>query len=263
MEAVRVLILVLLCGGGWAAWRRARFPGEWTHTFSARYARERTDLAGARRALRDLEKDARNAQAAARAQIGLERSKYEQRVEELERKVARLQDPGLGAQLTRLGELALYEHAVVHTVDGRSKVLPLDGLHARFDPGERVHSLYLTQPDGRVCRAKYPHRPAPAADQEASLQLFDEEQVRDFEVRIHDAAADENAFRSTLAAQLTQAQEESAEARQDTGQLDSARQRLTEVIDRNRNDPRRKEALTELEEAHDRWETLTQRRPPR
>lgn len=265
METVRVMLLVLLCGGAGAAWWRSRFPGGWAYAFSTGYARDRADLAGARRALREVDKDAGQAEATVREQLRLERAKHGQRVAELEQKVAHLQEPGLGTHLKQFGELTLHEHAVVAVPsNGRPvPVIPLAGLHVRVESGERIHSLYLTHPEAGVHRATYPYRPAPSADAAQSTQLFDEEQVRDFEVEIQNAAVIENRFRSNLAAQLDQVREELAEARQDTGQLDAARQRLAEMIDRNHNNPRRKEALAELEAARDRWQNLTQRRPPR
>lgn len=123
----------------------------------------------------------------------------------LKRAVEDLRDPGLGVRLTgRVGELVLYEHAVVSSDAG---TIPLAGLQARFESGRQTHSIYLTRPDGRMHRAKYPHRPVPAAtDQAENVQFFDEDLERDFAVEIQNAVADENDFRAHLPAWLEQRQ---------------------------------------------------------
>ncbi len=100
-----------------------------------------------------------------------------------------------------------------------------------------MHSLYLTKPDGGGDRAKFPHRPDPAVDPEGSVRLFDEEEVRDFEMKINEAAVEEKAFRAGLAEQLAGKREELAEARKDITGLSAAEQRQADVRDRNRTDP--------------------------
>lgn len=260
MEAVRVLVLVMVVAGIWAAWMRSVFPGTWAHTFHTAYAGERSLLTQARRRLRAVDKDQRRAEKEAAGRVKAEHEKHEQRIGGLEREVALLQDPGRGAELGRLGGLVLYEHAVAASLEGR--LLPLHGLRARFDRGGRVHSLYLTRPDGGGDRAKFPHRPDPAASPQDSVRLFDEEELRDFEVRINEAAAEEKAFRAGLAERLAGKREELAEARKDTTGLTAAEQSHTDVRERHRTDPRRREALADLTAARDRWQDLTGRRPP-
>ncbi|MYW04138.1 hypothetical protein [Streptomyces sp. SID3343] len=244
MEGVRVVVFVLLGGVAFVVWRRSRYPGGWAFAFGARYVGDRKDLARARRELRGLEKKSGRLEAAARERVGWESTEYGRRVDALKRAVKDLRDPGLGVRLTgRAGELVLYEHAVVSSGAG---TIPLAGLRARFESGRQAHSIYLTQPDGRVYRAKYPHRPVPTADEAESVQFFEEDRVRDFAVEIKNAVADENDFRSHLPAWLEQRQEEPAEARQDTASLDAARRHLSQVLARQSSDPRRKAALVEL-----------------
>ncbi|MFD4175209.1 hypothetical protein [Streptomyces anulatus] len=261
VEAVRVLLLLTVGAGIWAAWRRSLFPGTWAHTFHTAHAEERAQLTEARRQLRAVDKAQRHAETEAAGQVKEEREKHQQRISRLERKVALLQDPGQGTELGRLGGLVLYEHAVTASPEGR--LLPLHRLRARFDRGDRVHSLYLTKPDGGGDRAKFPHRPDPAAGPDESTRLFDEEEVRDFEMKINEAAAQEKTFRAGLADQLAKAREELAEARKDTTRLKAAEQSRADVMDRNRTDPRRKEALADLTAERNAWQDLTGCRPPK
>ncbi|MFE7866940.1 hypothetical protein [Streptomyces bacillaris] len=261
VEALRVVVLVMVAAGVWAAWKRSLFPGTWAHTFHTAYAEQRGLLAQARRQLSAIDKDQLRAEKEAAGQVKTEKEKREQHIGRLQREVALLQDPGRGTELGRLGGLVLYEHAVTASMEGR--LLPLHGLRARFDRGDRVHSLYLTKPDGGGDRAKFPHRPDPAADPEGSIRLFDEEEVRDFEMKINEAAAEEKAFRVGLAEQLAGKREELAEARKDTTGLSAAEQKQADVRDRNRTDPRREEALANLTAARNHWQDLTGRRPPR
>ncbi|MFH9118444.1 hypothetical protein [Streptomyces globisporus] len=261
VEAVRVLLLLMVGAGIWAAWRRSLFPGAWAHTFHTAYAEERALLTQARRHLRAVDKDHRRAEKEAAGQVKTEHEKHEQRIGRLEREVALLQNPGQGTELARLGGLVLYEHAVAASPEGR--VLPLHGLRARFDRGDRVHSLYLTKPNGGGDRAKFPHRPDPATSPQDSVRLFDEEEVRDFEMKINEAAAQEKAFRAGLAEQLAGKQEELAGARKDTTRLTAAEQSHTDVRDHIRTDPRRQKALANLTATRSQWQDITGRWPPR
>ncbi|MFJ5741041.1 hypothetical protein [Streptomyces microflavus] len=101
--------------------------------------------------MRAVDKDQRRAEEEATGQVKAEHEKREQRIGGLKREVALLQDPGRGTELGRLGGLVLHEHAVAASLEGL--LLPLHGLRVRFDRGDRVHSLYLTKPDGGGDRA--------------------------------------------------------------------------------------------------------------
>ncbi|WP_328335886.1 MULTISPECIES: hypothetical protein [unclassified Streptomyces] len=266
MEAVRVVVLVLLGSAFWVAWRRSRYPGGWAFAFSARYAQERAGLAGARQEVRGAKKESSRLLAAARARERSESAGHEQGLRVLEQKVTALRTPGLGPRLQEpVGELVLHEHALL--VSSRTGSIPLAGLTVRFESGRQTHSIYLTQPDGRVHRAKYPHLPPPvsvsADGAEDATKPFDEEQVRDFAVEIQNAVADEDVFRSHRKERLARAQEELAASKEDTASLDAAREHLSQVLDRQSRDPRRKAALAELKAASERWQALTGRPPPK
>lgn len=261
VEAVRVLLMLIVGTGIWATWRRSLFPGTWAHTFHTAYAGKRALLTQARRELRAVDKDQRRAYSEADATVGAVRGEYEQRVGKLKQEVALLQDPGRGVERGRLGALVLYDHAVVLSPQGRE--LPLAGLRTQVDCGERDLWLYLYPANDSPELVRLPHRREPAAAPDEIIQLFDEGQVRSFEMKINAAAAAEKRFRAGLPAQLAQAQEELAEARKDTGLLQAAEQNRADVMARNRTDLRRKEALADLANARARWQDLTGRKPPR
>lgn len=260
MAGVRAVVFVLLGGVALVLWWRVRYPGGWAFAFGRRYMSNRKDLARARRELREVEKECGRSTTTARKQVMAETARYDRRVKELERAVMSLREPGLGKRLTApFGELALYQHAVVALGPG---AIPLAGLQARFESGRQILSVYLTTPEGRVHRAKYPHRPEPApADEREHVRFFDEDQVRDFAVTIQNAVADENVFVSGLPARLERKLEELAEAQQDIARLEAALQHMRRVLAHQSRDPRRKQALLELSGACDRWQELTGRRP--
>ncbi|MET8658622.1 hypothetical protein [Streptomyces griseus] len=64
----------------------------------------------------------------------------------------------------------------------------------------------------------------------------------------------EKTFQAGLADQLARGREELAEACKDTTRLKAAEQSRADVIDRNRTDPRRKEALADLTPARNAWQ---------
>ncbi|CAM5655631.1 MULTISPECIES: hypothetical protein [Streptomyces] len=258
MDAVQGAVFVLAGGLIWVLWRRYRYPGKWTFTFSLRYESEREHLAEARRRLRDIKQEAHRQESKAQAELDTHRASYERKVHVLEQRIAALHNPGLGDRLDQLGELTLFEHIVLVESADERKPIPLAELDVRFDTGQRNHSVYLTQPDQQVHRAKYPHYPAT----EEQEQRFDEDQVRDFAVRIQNTVARENAFRADLPQQLAQAQQELKRARDDTVSKDEADARLSQLRARHRDDPRLKEAQEALERARERWQALTGHLPP-
>ncbi|MFJ6479441.1 hypothetical protein ACIQK6_04705 [Streptomyces sp. NPDC091682] len=141
-----------------------------------------------------------------------------------------------------------------------TRSIALTGMEVRFELGQKNHSVYCTDADGHVYRAKYPHRPSSPEDGE---QLFDEDQVRDFAVTIQNTIAQENLFRARLPLQLKEAESKREEVQADTNELDAARERLQKLRQRNRTDPRGEAVETRLEEASRDWERLTGRIPPK
>ncbi|MFE1228065.1 hypothetical protein [Streptomyces sp. NPDC058745] len=133
-------------------------------------------------------------------------------------------------------------------------------MEVRFELGQKNYSVYCTDADGHVYRAKYPHLPS---SPESNDQLFEEDRVRDFAVTIQNTVAQENVFRARLPRQLKEAENKWEEVQADTSELDAARQRLQKLRQRNDNDPRGERAEALLTEAARDWERLTERVPPR
>jgi hypothetical protein len=76
-------------------------------------------------------------------------------------------------------------------------------------------------------------------------------------------ATEENIAAARRPEQIRQTEKQLEEARVNTRAQDAARERLARVQQRNRRDPRRKTAESELEAALREWERLTGRVPPR
>ncbi|WP_330310427.1 MULTISPECIES: hypothetical protein [unclassified Streptomyces] len=213
----------------------------------------------ARSKARELSRRAAEAESAALAELTSAQAAYERRLRQLEQQIARLRNPGTGERLDSLGKLVLFQHVLVVTSGPGTRSIELAGLDARFDTGQTNHSIYLTDVAGRVHRAKYPHHQPAMPDQ----QRFDEEAVRDFTVAVQNAVANENSLHTRIPRQLTQAEQELEEARADTRAQEVARKEVTLVRQRNRQDPHRKVADSELEDALQNWKALTGRIPPK
>ncbi|MFJ8010613.1 hypothetical protein [Streptomyces fagopyri] len=259
MEAVRLGGVVMAVAGIWVLWRRHRYPGGWAFAFSFRHEVHREALANARNKARDAARRAAQAESAGQAQLAAARNDYERRLAQLEQKIARLRNPGIGMRLGGLGELVLFKHTLTVTSATGARSIALAGLDVRFDTGQKNHSIYLTEATGHVHRAKYPHLHTGLDDQ----PRFDEDAVRDFAVTIQNAVAAENSARACIPRQLKEAEKELEDARADTRAQQAARERLTQIQQRNRQDPHRKTADAELEEARQVWATLTGSIPPK
>lgn len=206
-----------------------------------------------------MSRRAAEAESAALAELTSAQAAYERRLRQLEQQIARLRNPGTGERLDSLGELVLFQHVLVVTSGPGTRSIELAGLDARFDTGQTNHSIYLTDVAGRVHRAKYPHHQPAMPDQ----QRFDEEAVRDFTVAVQNAVANENSLHTRIPRQLTQAEQKLKEARADTRAQEVARKEVTLVRQRNRQEPHRKVADSELEDALQNWKALTGRIPPK
>lgn len=259
MSAEQLVVVLVVGVGLWVLWKRHRYPGGWAFAFVWKYESDRDALANARHKAREVSLRAAEAESAAQAALTSALAAYERRLRQLEQQTARLRNPGAGGRLSSLGELVLFQHALMVTSGPAARSIELAGLDARFDTGRMNHSIYLTDASGRVHRAKYPHL-LPATDDD---QRFDEEAVRDFTVAIQNAVADENSFRARTPHQLSRFAEELEEARADTHAQEEARKQLARVRRRNRQDPHRKIADSELEEALQDWKALTGHLPPK
>ncbi|WP_153537530.1 hypothetical protein [Streptomyces sp. RB17] len=244
---VGLISVVLVVGAVFVVWRLMRYPGGWQYAFSDVHRADRQDLDRARSAVRAVRGTARQEVSRAETRATRAERAYERRIGDAERELARLRRPGRGAFVTRLGEVTLYQHALLF----KGKEIPLAGLAVRFElaRNSKKSYIYLTHPDGRVEFPGY-------ADEE-----FPEEHVRRFSVRIENAVAAENTFRDGRADGIRQAESALEEARLDTAEKDDAREALEQVRARHSESPELAKALAALETARDRWQALTGRRP--
>ncbi|MFB8084959.1 hypothetical protein [Streptomyces sp. NPDC055992] len=255
MRTLLFVVLGVLAGTGWY-W--SRYPGKWIFAFSAAYADERSALRQRRRELGALTKEARQAERTAQQKADRAETAYRQEIRALEREIKTLLDPGRGRLIKGpVGDITVYEHAV--ELAGQPAAIPLAGLKAVFrsDP---TYMIDLTEPTGRTHRAKYPRRRDP---DDENTPFFTSEQLSDFTLDILNAAADENAFRARQKARLPQARAELETARADTAARDEALDNLRTVCAWQKNNPRRKTVLAELDAERNRWEQLTGKMPPR
>ncbi|MEW5655225.1 hypothetical protein ABGT92_07775 [Streptomyces cinereoruber] len=258
MVQLWLIIAVSVVAG--VAWKLYRYPGGWEYAFGLKYEDHRNALAVARGKLRAWTRAMNQSEAAARGGISSVEKSRTKRLHELEQRIAGLRNPGRGDRIDALGELTLFQRVLVVESATGSRSIAVASLDVRFEPGSKNHSVYCTDASGEVYRAKYPHHP-PAPDLEE--QRFDEDQVRDFVVKIQNAIAQENTFRARLPRQLKAAEAEWDETMADTDALDTARERLQQLQQRNRADPRGKAAEAEFTEAALSWKELTGRTPPR
>ncbi|TSB32008.1 hypothetical protein [Streptomyces benahoarensis] len=256
MHALLLAVLAAIAG---TAWYWNRFPGKWVFPFSPEYADRRAQLTKFRRNLRAVDKEAAQAERSARERANAEEAKYQQDVRELENEIAGLLRPGTGRCVKGpIGDITVYEHAV--KMAGQTPaVIQLAGLKAEFrsDP---TYMIDLTEPSGRTHRARYPSRRE--ADGEET-PFFTAEQLSDFTLDILNAAADEHDFRTHREARLPHARKELETAQRNTASRDEALKNLQNVCAWQKNNPRRKTALAELDEERRRWQQLTGKMPPR
>ncbi|MFB6876325.1 hypothetical protein [Streptomyces sp. NPDC056323] len=257
-----MVLALIICAGVLAGvvWQRYRYPGRWDHAFSQRHADARKAWSDARSAARAWERSKAQTELKARHDVDSAEKTREERLRRLDQRIASLSSPGRGERIEALGELALFQHVLVVQSPSGTRSIALAGMEVRFEPGQKNYSVYCTDADGHVYRAKYPHLPS---SPESDEQLFDEDQVRDFAVTIQNTVAQENVFRARLPRQLKEAESKWEEAQTDTSELDAARERLQKLRQRNGTDPRGEKAEARLAEASRDWERLTGRVPPR
>ncbi|MGQ4353061.1 hypothetical protein [Streptomyces drozdowiczii] len=253
------LLFVVVAVLAATAWYWSRYPGKWIYAFSATYADQRAELKSLRAALRAVDKEAAQAERSAKQKADRAQAAYRQDIRRLEKEIRTLLDPGRGRLVKGpVGDITVYEH-VVELTGQASAVIPLAGLKAVFrsDP---VYMIDLTEPAGRTYRVKYPRRREPG-DENASF--FTSEQLSDFTLDILNAAADEHEYRAGQNARLPQARQELAAARADTAARDEALKNLRTVCAWQKNNPRRKTLLADLDKERHQWQQLTGVTPPR
>ncbi|MFD6534098.1 hypothetical protein [Streptomyces sp. NPDC060184] len=232
---------------GWTAWRLVRYPGRWAHAFHEAYRKDRRALDDARGGVRTLQNAARRETWRAWSKVKRAESAHRRQVRRAEAELERRRAPDRGDRMHQLGPITLYEHAVVVSEDE----LPLAGLHVRFELArtEHVSYVYLTHPDGQKRMERY------------EGEEFPEDTVREFSVRLHNAAVAAHRSRETREEDIAALEGALREAREATGPVEAARERLTETRARHSADPRLPRARAALDDARTQWQELTGRRP--
>lgn len=247
MSAIGWLVVVVAFGVGWVAWRLVQYPGGWAFAFHEEYRADREALDGARGAVRELKGTARREVRQAQMAVTRAEKAYRSRISRIEAELQQLRAPGRGHHVDQLGQIVLHEHALLV---GNDEV-PLAGLHVRFELARSAHVsyVYLTRPDGRERMERF------AEDD------FPEEAVRQFSVRLQNAAVTANQLQALRDSDIHKLEAELCEARKETEPIETARELLEETRARHSNDPRLPKARAALDDARDVWQELTGRRP--
>ncbi|WP_127359067.1 hypothetical protein [Actinacidiphila soli] len=240
--AAMVWVLLVLAGcAGYVGRRLYSYPGGWAYAFGGAYARDRQDLAAARRRLRGLEREARRELSDARSHVRGEESRHRERIRTAEQHLRELRHPGRGELLESLGELKLHQHQLRFG----TRDIQLAGLHISY---EQASGEFAIQIRGGL-RVSYQRGQYTEAD------------VRRFAGRIEDAVTQENDFRKQRRSLIAQAEAELRRVRADTAPKDSARAQLVQLTERQRQDRRLVAARAELEAACERWYGTSGHRP--
>ncbi|MGV9266184.1 hypothetical protein ACWDRR_16150 [Kitasatospora sp. NPDC003701] len=244
------ILVVVLAVAGTALWLMLRYPGGWRYAFGAEYAEQRRDLDAARGRLRTLQHEARRERAAARSDVKAVERAHQNRVGRARAHLAGLQSPGRGTLRSSLGDsLRLYDNALEVTADGSTVEHPLHEVSLRDEYAREAGRIYVALPSGRQQMVT------------VSLEETPEAEVRTFVVEVFNAAADAKVSKAERQALVPQAEAELRDAIADTAAQEQARLRLTEVVARQKSDPRVPRARGELDAARDQWQQLTGRRP--
>ncbi|MFF3547527.1 hypothetical protein ACFYXD_37560 [Streptomyces platensis] len=247
MPAIWWLVIVVALGVGWVVWRLVLYPGGWAYAFHERYRADREALGDARAAVRELKGTARRELWQAQTAVARAEKAYGSRVSRVEAGLQQLRTPNRGDHVDRLGQIVLHEHAVVVGDDE----VPLAGLHVRFDLARSTHVsyVYLTQPDGQRRLERY------------AGEEFPEDTVRQFSVRLQNAAVTANHLQALRENDIRKLEAELREAREATEPVQTAREWLEETRTRHGSAPQLPKARAALDEARDAWQELTGRRP--
>ncbi|MFE2161868.1 hypothetical protein ACFW9M_29185 [Streptomyces lydicus] len=247
MSAIWWLVFVVAFGVGCVAWRLVQYPGGWAYAFHEQYRADREVLDDARGAVRELKGTARREMRQAQTAVTRAEKAYRSRISRVEAELQQLRTPNRGSHVVQLGQIVLHEHALLVGDDE----IPLAGLQVRFDLARSTHVsyVYLTQPDERERMERF------AGDD------FPEDTVRQFSVRLQNAAVTANQFQALRDGDVHKLETELREARKETQPMEAARELLEETRARHGSDPQLPKARAALDDARDVWQELTGRRP--
>ncbi|MFK0025683.1 hypothetical protein [Streptomyces sp. NPDC090798] len=241
------VVTVTAVGVWWVLWRLARYPGGWAYAFHEEHREARSALEDARGAVRGLRRAARREKWWALAGMRRAEWAYRRRVRRAESELEHLRTTYRGARVEHLGEITLYEHAVVV---GNDEVALVD-LQVRFELGRSRSTsyVYLTQPDGRERMERY------------EGAEYTEDAVRRFAVRVQNAVAAADKLKEQRVSSVRAAKAELREALSATEQMEAAKGRLEETRARQDADLKLPKARMALDDARSTWQSLTGRRP--
>ncbi|MFF2616703.1 hypothetical protein [Kitasatospora sp. NPDC058046] len=244
------ILTVVLVAAGAVAWLMLRYPGGWRCAFGPEYAEHRRDLDAARGKLRDLKREAGRERGRARSAVEAAERAHASRVGEARAHLDRLRSPDRGSLRSSLGDsLRLYDRALEVTAEGRTAEYPLHEVALLDEYSGTDGHVYVALPTGRRQMVSVPLDGTPEAE------------VRKFVVEVFNAAADAKAATAERQALVPRAEADLREAVEDTADQEEARRRLADVLARQKADTRIPGARRELDEARDRWQRLTGRRP--
>ncbi|MGW8988331.1 hypothetical protein ACWGRF_00125 [Streptomyces zhihengii] len=241
------VVVAAALGAGAVVWQLVRFPGGRSFAFGAEHREARTALDAARRQVRQLRWTALRETVQARAGVQQSKRAYRSRVRGLESAIARLRSTDRGALVEQFGGIGLYEGALLVGGDD----VPLAGARVRVEVAHAAYAsyMYVTAQDGRERMERY------------AGSEFPEDTVRRFAVRIQNASVAAGHEQARRAGEIRAREAELSKAREATGPMTAAQQRLEETRTRHRDDPALPRARAALDDARDTWHDLTGRRP--
>ncbi|MFF8451852.1 hypothetical protein ACF06Q_29790 [Streptomyces leeuwenhoekii] len=240
-------ITVAALAVAWVLQRLVRYPGGWRYAFHEEHRAARGALRDARSAVRQLDRAARRERWQALAGVQRAEWAYRRRIRQVEAELWRLRTPHRGERIGQLGDITLYEHALVV----REDEVPLADLQVRFELARSAHwsYVYLTQPDGRERMERYEDQAHP------------EDAVRRFTVQIQNAVAATDRLQQQRAEEISACEAELRAARKATAPVEAAQEKLAEIRARHDADLELPHARAALEDARSAWADLTGRRP--
>ncbi|MGY1832901.1 hypothetical protein ACI8AA_21015 [Geodermatophilus sp. SYSU D01180] len=236
LVVLTVVVLVVLAVAAFVVVQASRYGGL-RAAFSGDLKEQRQALAAGRSRVNALRKQREAELRDARRGDEQARAAYDQRVADLQQRVAVLENPGLGRKLTGLKDVKLHEHAV----EVSRHVVPLFGARAHVETTPESAILYVTAADGSMAHRAFDTRLKDVGDprvrETGDLVLVEQKRRQDFSATqihglataINNAVVAEHRFVEQLPAMRTAAAADLEQAITDTGAVEAATQRLREV----------------------------------
>jgi hypothetical protein len=194
--------------------------------FSRSHKEERQRVKEAKREVNDLEhqrdKELKGVQKVLNAAI----KNYDSRIQQAEKVISDLQNPGKGKKIVTVGKVTLYEHLV----EVRGQKIQLSGLSVRVESTATASYLYFTTSGGGTLMESFSTEWRDTGITEKGNEVwvnrersFTDEQIRHMQNAIAAAVQIEEDFLLRLPQMLQQAQTELMRCREDTTERDAAK----------------------------------------